>query len=149
MTAVPSERALGVAVVALLETVIGSGRAAYAKVPPAVGRQGAAFLAYAVVYPGGGVLLEGTAAAPNADAAQIVQVTYVDVDASSVDEVRDACRAELLTGPGSTPLTVTGRALMGPVLLEQSLTAREDTTEPAPGRPWFAIDLYRIDTTPA
>lgn len=149
MTAVPSERALGTAVAALLEGVIGANRADYGRVPAGVGRQGSAFLAYAVVYPGGGSQLEGTAAAPNADAAQIVQVTYVDVDANAVDEVRDACRAALLTGPGSTPLTVTGRALMGPVLLEQSLTAREDTTEPAPGRPWFAIDLYRIDTTPA
>lgn len=139
----PLERPLGQAVVAALDAALGAGRAGYATIPSGVGVQGGTFVPYALVYPGGGAGREGTAAAPNADADQLVQVTYVGVDADQADLVRDTGRTALLT-PGA--LAVTGR-YVGVAEVATSRAATRDTTVIPPV--WYAIDIYQIPTTPA
>lgn len=134
-----------VAVVSVLVTELGDGRAGYASKPANGGLQAnGKFNAYAIVYGGPAVLTGGTAVDPNADAAQTIQVTYVGKTAEQADDVRDAGRAALLTAGA---LTITGRALINPVTLADSTEAREDSSVQPPL--WLAVDRYRLDTTPA
>lgn len=139
------ERPVVQAVVAALNTALGAGRAGYAVKPTNGGAQpNGTFNGYARVHGSSTVLTGGTAADPNADGGHTVQVTYVGRTADQADDVRDAGRAALLT-PGA--VAITGRALMQPVTLSDSTEAREDiTVQPAL---WFAVDRYRLDTTPA
>ena len=144
MTAPPTDRPVANAVIAVLDDALGADRAGYATRPAAGGPQAdGTFHAYALVYPLSTVLTGGTAAAPNADAVQTVQVTYVADGPAAADQARDTGRAALLTAGA---VTVTGRALINPVMLADSTGVREDN-DPQPPL-WFAVDRYRIDTTP-
>jgi len=139
-----SDRPVLTAIVAALTTELGTDRAGYAKKPAAGGQQtNGKFNGYAIVYGGPAIPTGGTAVDPNADAAQTIQVTYIGKTPEQADDVRDAGRAALLSVGA---LTITGRALMNPVTLADSTEAREDSTvQPAL---WFAVDRYRLDTTP-
>lgn len=143
MTALPVEEPLAQAVVAAVETALGSGRAGYGEKPTSGGKQtDGSFRSYGVVYPGSTVLLGGTAAAPNADAAQSVQVTYVGSTPRAADLARDLGRAAVLGG-----ISIAGRALIGPPeLADASLTRRDDEVQPPL---WYAVDRYVFHTTPA
>jgi len=141
----PTERPVALAVITALNAALGATRAGYAIRPTGGGPQSdGTFHAYARVHPGSTLLSGGTASDPNADAAQTVQVTYIADSAEAADQARDTGRAALLT-PGA--LTITGRALVNPVTLADSTEVREDN-DPQPPL-WFAVDRYRIDTTPA
>lgn len=141
----PTERPVADAVIATLAAALGANRAGYASRPSAGGPQtDGTFHSYALVFPLSTVLTGGTAADPNADGAQTVQVTYVADNAAAADQARDTGRAALLAAGA---LTVTGRALINPVTLADSTGVREDN-DPRPLL-WFAVDRYRIETTPA
>ena len=143
MTA-PTERPVALAVIAVLDVALGANRAGYAIRPTGGGPQtDGTFHSYALVFPLSTVLAGGTTSDPNADGAQTVQVTYVADGPAAADQARDTGRAALLT-PGA--VTVTGRALINPVTLADSTGVREDN-DPRPPL-WFAVDRYRIDTTP-
>lgn len=146
MTAVPLERPVGLAVVAELEDALGAGRAGYGAKPASGGLQSdGSYVGYAIVYPGSTVPGAGTAAAPNADAAQTVQVTYVGGSADVADTARDLGRAALLA-PGALA-TIAGRALVNPVQLVDASPARKDDQVQHPS--WYAVDRYLVQTTPA
>lgn len=141
---VPVERPAVTALVAVLVAELGAGRAGYAKKPANGGLQpDGKFNGYAIVHGGTTVSIAGTAADPSTDAAQTLQVTYVGKTAEQADDVRDAGRAAVLA-PGGVALA--GRALMNPVTLAASTEAREDSSAQPPL--WFAVDRYRLETTP-
>jgi hypothetical protein len=143
VTALPLEEPVATAVVAAVESGLGTGRAGYGVKPASGGAQpDGSFRSYAVVYPGSTVLLDGTVAARNADAAQSVQVTYIGSTPLAADRARDRGRAAVLGG-----VTIAGRALINPVeLADASQTRRDDEVQPPL---WYAVDRYVFHTTPA
>lgn len=139
----PTEAGLGDAVRQLLDGVLDGG-AGYGEKPASGGQVGTEFKPYAVVYPGSTVVTGGTAADPNADALQTVQVTYIAKYALEADLARDTGRVAVLE-PGA--LTVAGRDVWAFVELVDSLSVRrEDPTQPSL---WYAIDRYQATTVPA
>jgi len=140
----PLERPLAQAVQDAVDVAVPAG---YAAMPPGCGWQShpgpaAEFTAYAVVWPGSTTPDGGTAAAPDADADQVVQVTYVGRVAEQADEMRDRGRGALL----GTTLTVTGRHCWPVRLADSQAVQRDDDTTPPV---WYAADRYLIHTVPA
>lgn len=101
-------------------------------------------LPYAVMYPLGSSVFDGSHAAQDldSDAWPVTQVTFVGESREQVDDLRDAVRAAVL----GTYLTVAGRRV-GPVRLhdERGVDKDDDTTPPL----LFAVDRYRAYSTPA
>jgi hypothetical protein len=139
----PTEAALGAAFVTLLDATLDGGAGYGEKPASGAGQVGTTFLAYAVVYPGSTALREGTAADPNADADQTVQVTYVGKTAQQADTARDLARAAVLA---SGAIAVTGRTVWPVELTDSTVVRRDDTVQPPL---WYAVDRYTTHTTPA
>jgi hypothetical protein len=142
VTAYPAEYPLVAAIVSRLNAALGANRAGYGEKPAAAA---AATTGYAIVWPGSTALTGGTVVAPNADAVQTVQVTYVGDHPDTADATRDLGRAALLTGVGAA-LTVSGRTV-GLVELVDSQSPRRDADAQPPV--WLSVDRYAITTTPA
>lgn len=145
---VPTERPVALAAVTVLNTALGASRAGYGDRPNGAGWQAespnvnTAFTGYAVVWPGMTLLEGGTMAAPNADAVQTVQVTYVGKTAEQADALRDRGRTALLT----TGAIVIPNRTVGLVELSDSMVVRrdDDVTPPL----YMSVDRYDIHTTP-
>ena len=97
---------------------------------------------YLVVY-GGSETTSGTLAAPNDDSDPITQVTYVGISREQADGARDRGRAVILGGT----LTIPGRAVRETPTLEVGRPVQRDDDVSPPL--FYAIDLYRIPTSPA
>lgn len=139
----PTEADLGEALRLLLAAVLPGG-AGYGEKPATdAGQDGSTFNAYAVVYPGTTVLREGTAADPNADADQTVQVTYIGKTAQQADTARDLGRPAVLA-PGA--LVLDDRDAWPLELTDSTVVRRDDTVQPPL---WFAVDRYTTHTVPA
>lgn len=149
MTAVPTERPLALAVVAVLEAALGAGLVGYGKKPAAGGWQAAGtpttdtpFTGYAVVYAGQTSPGEGTVAAPAADGVQGWQVSSFGATAGQADAIRDRCRLAL----AGLRLTVTGRYCGLTELADgQATRPDKDVTPPV----FFAADRFTAYTSPA
>jgi hypothetical protein len=142
VTAHPTDHPLVTAIVARLNTALGANRAGYGEKPAGAA---ASSTGYAIVWPGSTALTGGTVVAPNADATQTVQVTYVADHPAGADATRDLGRAALLTGSG-TALTVTGRTVWLVELADAQTPRRDDSAQPPV---WLSVDRYAVHTTPA
>lgn len=144
----PAERPLALSAVSALNASLGAGRAGYGDRPSGMGWQAQSpqitseFKGYAVVWPGMSTLNGGTVAAPNADAAQTFQVSYVGKTAEQADALRDRGRAALLA---AAAISVSGRTV-GLVELADSMPVRrdDDVTPPL----YLAVDRFTAYTTP-
>lgn len=108
-----------------------------------VGRRPAGDLPCVVLYPGGLNELNGPVSDSHADAAPIMQITSVGATVDQTEWARDKAAVALLDGA----ITVAGRAHAQPPVLEASQPVRrdDDVTPPV----FYAVDLYRLSTTPA
>lgn len=149
MTAVPQERTLALAVVAVLSAALGAGKAGYGTQPVNGGWQSEGaptpttpFAGYAVVWPGTLTESDGPVSAPGADAMQEFQVTSVGASAEQADNIRDRSRLALLTAA----LVVTGRAVGVVELVDATNVTRDFDVTP---NLFYSIDRFAVMTSPA
>lgn len=102
----------------------------------------AAFVPYAVLYPGVTIDIDGSEADPNADTVDEYQVTGVGVTRAQAQFVLDRCRTAML----QSVLVVPGRHVN---LVELSQSREVDRDDDVVPPLFYGVDLYSINTTPA
>ena len=100
------------------------------------------FVPYVDVHPSPGGPIDGTMAAPSADAFPDYQITSVGVSRAQAELVGDEVREAMFQGP----LNVPGRAVIQLRLDMLGGAVRDDTVQPAV---FFVSDRYRLTTVPA
>ncbi len=99
-------------------------------------------LPYAVLYPAGSGRLDGPQSDVHADAQQVVQVTSVGESREQAEALSDRVRAAMLDARPA----VAGRYVQDVQLDASQPVRRDDDVRPAL---WYAVDLFRLWTTPA
>lgn len=115
-----------------------------ARTPPPAAGQTLPATPYAIVYPTGSSPFDGPVGDPRADAHPATQITCVGVDRNEAQGLADSIRSLLLA---TRTIPITGRNLLGRPELEVSRPVQRDDDRQPPL--YYAIDMYRLHTTPA
>lgn len=132
MTVAADARTVTDAFIALLDQAgltVGDGVAPTGAAPP-----------YCIVYPVSATTVAGTAAAPSADVARVLQVTSVGDTREQAQWAADRAAAVLL-GADHRTVAIAGRALMQPIGLHSSSGVQRDDTTAGPAL-FYAADLH-------